>query len=176
MIASVFQLQQTMHAFLLMLHLNLPSLLISNAFGEETLLTDREIKSNDSSVRETTIDDLKLCGDVVQEVCSHDSEFILRNVKEIDEKTRVYFFGQAWVRLLTLLRKILECMALLLQLKHTQKSLNKFNIKINHQVTNSPETNQLDLGVWAAFQSVVERLSRRQRQDPDALFAAALST
>ena len=67
-------------------------------------------------------------------------------------------------------------MALLLQLKHTQKSLNKFNIKINHQVTNSPETNQLDLGVWAAFQSVVERLSRRQRQDPDALFAAALST
>ena len=95
LIASVFQSQQTMHAFLLMLHLNLPSLLISNAFGEETLLTDREIKSNDSSVRETTIDDLKLCGDVVQEVCSHDSEFILRNVKEIDEKTRVYFFGQA---------------------------------------------------------------------------------
>ena len=38
--------------------------------GEETLLTDRDIKLDDGSVRELTIDDLKLCvkcnrGDIV---------------------------------------------------------------------------------------------------------------
>ena len=35
---------------------------------------------------------------------------------------------------------------------HTKMLLDEFNIKIIHQVPNSPETNLLHLGVSAAFQ------------------------
>ena len=47
--------------------------------------------------------------------------------------------------------------------------LTEFNIKIIHQIPNSPETNLLDLGTWSALQSKTESLSYRQRQDPDVL-------
>ena len=66
--------------------------------GEETLLTDRDVKLDDGSVRELAIDDLQLCvkhnrGDIIQEDCSCDSEFVLRKVREIGTKMRAYFFG-----------------------------------------------------------------------------------
>ena len=44
-----------------------------------------------------------------------------------------------------------------------------YNVVLIHQVPNSPETNLLDLGVWRAVQSKVEKLCWRKRQDPDVL-------
>ena len=44
-----------------------------------------------------------------------------------------------------------------------------YKIVLIHQVPNSPETNLLDLGVWRAVQSNVEKLSWRNRQDLNVL-------
>jgi hypothetical protein len=45
----------------------------------------------------------------------------------------------------------------------------KFNIIVEWQVANSPETNLLDLGFWATVQSCVEKLHKFKRMDPDSL-------
>ena len=47
----------------------------------------------------------------------------------------------------------------------------KYNIILLHQVPNSPETNLLDLGVWRALQSIVEKLSFQDRYDKEVLAA-----
>ena len=45
----------------------------------------------------------------------------------------------------------------------------KFNIIVEWQVANSPETNLLDLGFWATIQSCVEKLHKFKRMDPESL-------
>ena len=67
--------------------------------GEETLLTDRNVKLDNGSSRELTIDDLKICvdhnrGDFIQEHYSCDSDFMLRKVREIGTKARTYFLDK----------------------------------------------------------------------------------
>jgi hypothetical protein len=44
-----------------------------------------------------------------------------------------------------------------------------FNILVEWQVPNSPDTNLLDLGMWSTHQSLVERMHRLKRMDADAL-------
>ena len=45
----------------------------------------------------------------------------------------------------------------------------KYNVILVFQIPNSPETNLLHLGVWRSLQSLVEKLSFRDRYDPDVL-------
>lgn len=45
----------------------------------------------------------------------------------------------------------------------------KYNILVEWQVPNSPETNLLDLGFWATHQAIVERLHRLNRMEVEAL-------
>jgi hypothetical protein len=45
----------------------------------------------------------------------------------------------------------------------------KYNIWVEWQIPNSPETNLLDLGFWATHQAIVERLHRLKRMEVDAL-------
>ena len=61
------------------------------------LSADREIKLDDGSVRELTIDDFQFAmkfnkGDVTQEEFLCDSEFVLRKMREIGEKKHECFF------------------------------------------------------------------------------------
>ena len=58
---------------------------------------------------------------------------------------------------------------------HTKILLDEFNIEIIHQVPNSPETNLLDLVVWATLKYKKESLPCRQCQDPDVLVATVLN-
>lgn len=46
----------------------------------------------------------------------------------------------------------------------------KYNIICIHQRPRSPETNILDLGVWMAFQSIVEKLHWEKRREKEALW------
>jgi hypothetical protein len=46
----------------------------------------------------------------------------------------------------------------------------KYNILVEWQVPNSPETILLDLGFWATHQAIVERLHRLNRMEVEALF------
>ena len=45
----------------------------------------------------------------------------------------------------------------------------EYNVEICWQVSNSPETNILDLGVWCLLQSLVEHLHRLKRMNEEAL-------
>jgi hypothetical protein len=45
----------------------------------------------------------------------------------------------------------------------------QYNIIVEWQVPNSPETNLLDLGFWATHQALVERTHRLKRMEADAL-------
>ena len=53
--------------------------------------------------------------------------------------------------------------------------LGELSIKATYQVPNSPKASLLDLRVWAALQSVVKRLPRRQLHDPGILSTTVLS-
>ena len=44
-----------------------------------------------------------------------------------------------------------------------------FNVEVNWQVSNSPETNILDLGVWCLLQSLVEYLHKSRRMSENSL-------
>ena len=65
--------------------------------GEETLLAGREINNNDRTARELAIDELELSikfqqGDIAEEDCSYDSEFMLQKVRELGKNTHTYYF------------------------------------------------------------------------------------
>jgi hypothetical protein len=47
--------------------------------------------------------------------------------------------------------------------------MNEYNILVEWQIPNSPETNLLDLGFWCTHQAVVERLHKLKRMDTEAL-------
>ena len=52
----------------------------------------------------------------------------------------------------------------------------EFHIQIEWQVPNSPETNMLDLGVWVALQSLVEKLHRNKVMQADELSKTVMSS
>ena len=53
--------------------------------------------------------------------------------------------------------------------EYTNHLKNMYNVELLHQVPSSPETNLLDLGVWMAIQSLVEKLSWHDRYDESVL-------
>ena len=53
--------------------------------------------------------------------------------------------------------------------KYEEVLKEKYNVILNWQVPNSPETNMLDLGAWMTIQSVVEELHRQRLMNEDAL-------
>lgn len=53
--------------------------------------------------------------------------------------------------------------------QYTKHLSDNYNIELRHQIPNSPETNMLDLGVWATVQCAVEKLSIGDRYDPNVL-------
>ena len=53
--------------------------------------------------------------------------------------------------------------------KYEEILKDKYNVILEWQVPNSPETNMLDLGAWMSIQSVVEELHRQRLMNEDAL-------
>ena len=142
---------------------------------EEELFDGREIKMQDGSTRGLTVEDLDLFvryeqGEEFEEDCSCDSAFMERTMSLVGQEIRDYFF---WVPNEERIYLVLDnagghgTNAMVQQYKAELEQ--DFNIELVHQVPNSPETNLLDLGVWRAVQSKVEKLSWRKRQDPNVL-------
>jgi len=138
-------------------------------------LIEREIKDANGATRALTIDDLDLAvlikkGDEVEADCSCDSTFMLAVMDDIGKAIRNYFF---WVPAATVIYLIIdnagghgtnEAIE-----QYRELLFRMYKVQLLHQVPNSPETNLLDLGVWRAMQSLVEKLSFRCRQDPNVL-------
>ena len=55
------------------------------------------------------------------------------------------------------------------KMEYTDILKSDYNIEIKWQVSQSPETNILDLGVWCLLQSLVEYLHRRKQMKEDSL-------
>jgi hypothetical protein len=53
--------------------------------------------------------------------------------------------------------------------EYQEHLMSQYKVRLIHQIPTSPETNILDLGVWASLQSAVETCHRRMKQDPKAL-------
>ena len=141
----------------------------------EDELIERQIKDENGTMRALTIDDLDLSiyikkGDEVEEDCSCDSVFMLATMDDIGKAIRNYFF---WVPAATVIYLIIDNAGghgtndAIEQYRELLFRL--YKVQLLHQVPNSPETNLLDLGVWRAMQSLVEKLSFRCRQDPNVL-------
>ena len=54
-------------------------------------------------------------------------------------------------------------------MEYTDILKSEYNVEIEWQVSQSPETNILDLGVWCLLQSLVEYLHRRKHMKEDSL-------
>jgi len=126
-------------------------------------------------MRALTIDDLDLSvyikkGDEVEEDCSCDSTFMLATMDEVGRDIRSYFF---WVPVTTVIYLIIDNAGghgtndAIEQ--YCELLFRMYKVQLLHQVPNSPETNLLDLGVWRAIQSLVEKLSFCGRHDANVL-------
>ena len=148
---------------------------LSRENDNEPLIGDRMIKEMNGTLRSLTIDDFELSvlheeGDFVEEDCSCDSAFMTRIMPIIGAEIRTYY---SWLEDTDTIYLVIDnagghgtatCVS-----NYKQMLKDEYNIELIHQVPNSPETNILDLGVWRALQSRVERLSYRNRQDKDVL-------
>ena len=143
--------------------------------GREELLIGREVKMADGSKRPLTINDMKLSvmyeqGDKRQKDCSCDTTYMKKIMPIVGNEIRDYFF---WLNNSEPIYLIIDNAGghgTNVAVEEYRKMLqDEFNIILKHQVPNSPETNLLDLGVWRALQSRVEKISFQHRFDSDVL-------
>ena len=109
-------------------------------------------------------------GKILEKDISCDSNFMLNHIREIGasirkayafigDDTPVYLFvdnagGHGKIEVKAQYEKILQ---------------EEFNVIIEWQVPNSPETNMLDLGVWVSLQSIVENIHKGKVMQSDVL-------
>ena len=108
-------------------------------------------------------------GDVVEKDCSCDSEYMLRVMPEIGQALRNKF---SWVAATDPVYLVMDNAG-----GHGTndaktiytEALKAYNIEIIWQITKSPETNMLDLGIWMSIQAKVEKMHHMKRCHHDAL-------
>jgi hypothetical protein len=139
------------------------------------LLKNRKVREDGGADRLLTLADLVLYIHVpkdteVEEDITCDSSFMMESVHEIGASIRSSMFWIPQSKNIILFMDnagghgkdvIKDEYVLILK--------NKYNVTVEWQVPNSPETNLLDLGFWATLQAIVERLHRLKRMSPDAL-------
>ena len=105
-------------------------------------------------------------GEILQEDCSCDSEFMTAHMNSIGQDIRAAY---DWVPQQQPIYLVIdnagghgkkECIA-----AYTQLLKDDYNVIIKHQEPRSPETNLLDLGIWNSMQSYVEKQHRHRRND-----------
>ena len=148
---------------------------------EHTLVLEgRTIKEKTSvaskaTTRNLTIQDLELVvvknpDDEYEQDCSCDSTFMLGIMEEIGDAIRSYYWFLPFFISIYLMIDNAGGHGTNKAKKEYEKLLReKYNVILVFQIPNSPETNLLDLGVWRSLQSLVEKLSFRDRYDPDVL-------
>ena len=141
------------------------------------VINDKKLKycNSDGEMRPLEITDLNIVyrnkkGETVEEDTSCDSEYMLSAMRRVAEAMREKFH---W------LKKEEEAYLVMDQAgghgtnkaikEYTRFLKDEYNITIIHQVPRSPYTNVLDLGVWCALQSRVEKKQRGKRCEKEAL-------
>ena len=143
----------------------------------EFIFKNRIIVSKDGEIKPITAEDLTLvvfkkAGEEYQKDCSCDSRFMLDIMEEMGDHIRRYFwFLPIFVSIYLIIDNAGGHGSNEAKKEYREFLRDKFNIILIFQIPNSPETNLLDLGVWRALQALVEKMSFRERYDPDVLAA-----
>jgi hypothetical protein len=144
---------------------------------DELLLDNRSIKPKTGAKRDIMASDLTLVvvkkpGDTYEADCSCDSTFMLETMEQVGKAIRAYFwFLPMFITIYLIIDNAGGHGTNDAKRQYANFLLANYNVQLIFQVPNSPETNLLDLGVWRALQSLVERLSFQERYDPDVLAA-----
>ena len=141
----------------------------------EKVLLDREIVDKDGCLRPLTLDNVTLhvelaAGTTYQADTTCGSSFMLGVIREVGANIRSKFH---WV-------SANEPIMLFMdnagghgtdeaKEEYVKILREEFNVIIEWQVPNSPDTNLLDLGAWVTIQSVVEWLHRERLMNADVL-------
>lgn len=152
-----------------------------NATDAKQDMLDRTLREKGTNMeRKLTLDDVTLyvhqpAGTETEVDVSCDSAFMASVTDEIGTQIRAKFH---WVPLITSITLFMdnagghgtdEAKA-----TYVRILIQKYNIVIEWQIPNSPDTNLLDLGAWVTIQSVVEWLHRDKRLDSDVLAQSVL--
>ena len=147
-----------------------------NATDKKVDFLDREVYDKDLKLeRKLTLDDVTLsvcvpAGTEIEVDTTCDSTYMESITDEIGENIRRCFH---WLPISTPITLFMDNAGGhgtdVVKKAYTQRLLEKFNVIIEWQVPNSPETNLLDLGTWCTIQSVVEWIHRERRMDGNEL-------
>ena len=149
---------------------------VKSCIGSKKISDHQTQSPANTPPRQLTLNDLRLAvrrnaGDTYEHDCSCDSEFMLRVMDDVGRQIRE---SMSWVPRTTPIflsmdnagghgtKEAVE--------KYTNDLQRNHKVTIVQQVPRSPETNMLDLGVWCALQSVVEKEHREKtKSDANAL-------
>ena len=144
-------------------------------YSEKPLLGDRMIRTQHGEYRKLTLADLTLQvrtlkDDLVLKDTTCDSEFMLEMTEELGEAIRKAYH---WVPRSETVHLFMDNAGghgtELAKMQYVDILKTHYNVEVCWQVSNSPETNILDLGVWCLLQSLVEYLHRNRRMNEDSL-------
>ena len=145
------------------------------------LLSDREVRpathsvKRDISIHDFWVEVMVKENTIFQEDITCDSEFMMNTLDEIGDSIRKSFHFVPQTEKIHLFMDnagghgTIEC-----KLEFEAKLKKKYNVIVNWQVPQSPETNLLDLGVWMSLQSLVERIHRFTLWTPDLLHISVM--
>lgn len=126
------------------------------------------------------LEDLKLVvavekDDMIDRDCTCDSEFMIKTMPEVGRALREKYH---WIDANDPIYLVMDNAGGHgtndAKTQYTE-ALKEFNIEIIWQVPRSPETNMLDLGVWASIQSKVEKVHHMKRCQHDALARSVMT-
>ena len=109
-------------------------------------------------------------GKILEKDISCDSQFMLNHIREIGSSIRrAYDFLEPNVPVYLFIDNAGGHGKIEVKKQYEQILHEEFNINIEWQIPNSPETNMLDLGVWVSLQSIVENIHKGKVMQSDVL-------
>ena len=121
-------------------------------------------------MKDLTLQVWTIAEDYVEKDTSCDSTFMMNIIEEMGESIREAFH---WVPRSKSIHLFMDNAGghgtELAKMEYINILKTHFNVEVIWQVSNSPKTNILELGVWCLLQSLVEYLHRRQRMSKDSL-------
>ena len=139
-------------------------------------ILDRMIRTKDGVHRKLTLNDCKLQvqnlrGMYVEKDTTCDTEYMLEIVDHLGQSIRkaYHWLPKKTVPIHLVMDNAGGHGTELGKLQYLSILRRKYNVHIIWQISNSPETNILDLGLWCMLQSLVEYMHRNQRMHPDVL-------
>ena len=131
----------------------------------DEILGERKLKLSDMVLK---VNPKK--GKLVEKDITCDSQFMMSHIRDIGRAIRsTYSFLPATHPIFLFMDNAGGHGTELAKMEYVDILQTHYNVEICWQVSNSPETNILDLGIWCLLQSLVEYLHRNRRMKEDCL-------